>query len=119
MSCRITTGVGVELTAFFSSGDGWAQPWVLDIELVESLRFGPPAGHTDLDVAIALTGLLHHDFVSYGTDGQGRHLDDESVPLIIRRTAPSWSAWPSSRPPGRFVPSTDRAGSEPTGAPTG
>jgi hypothetical protein len=22
-------------------------PWVLDIGLVESLRFGPPTGHTD------------------------------------------------------------------------
>ncbi|MEU3639888.1 hypothetical protein AB0H23_27190 [Streptomyces albogriseolus] len=101
MSCRITTGVGVELTAFFSSGDGWAQPWVLDVALVESLRFGPPAGHTDLDVAIALTRLLHHDFVSYGTDGQGRHLDDENVPLIIKahravleRLALEPPAWP-------------------------
>ncbi|MER7576888.1 hypothetical protein [Streptomyces sp. NPDC126514] len=56
----------------------------LDTELVESLRFGPPAGHTDLDVAIALTRLLHHDFVSHGTDGKSRHLDDESVPIVIK-----------------------------------
>ncbi|MFE9240481.1 hypothetical protein [Streptomyces sp. NPDC007007] len=77
-------GVGVELTAFFSDGDGWAQPWVLDTELVESLRFGPPTDHTDLDVAIALTRLLHHDFVSHGTDGKSRHLDDENVPIVIK-----------------------------------
>jgi hypothetical protein len=93
--------VGVELTAFFNSGDGWAQPWVLNVALVESLRFGPPAGHTDLEVAIALTRLLHHDFVSHGTDGQGRHLDDENVPLVIKahravleRLALEPPAWP-------------------------
>ncbi|MGW4937327.1 hypothetical protein ACWEQH_30720 [Streptomyces sp. NPDC004166] len=47
----------MDIEAFFSSGDGWGRPWVLDVGLVESLRFGPPAGHTDLDVAIALTQL--------------------------------------------------------------
>lgn len=51
---------GVE--AFFSSGDGWAELWVLDVELIESLRFGPPAGRTDLEVAVALTRLLEYDF---------------------------------------------------------
>ncbi|MDX3550114.1 hypothetical protein PV724_47525 [Streptomyces europaeiscabiei] len=82
---RIQTGVdGVELGTFFSGGDGWAQPWVLDVELVESLRFGPPAGHTDLNVAVMLTRLLYGDFVSYGTDKKGMHLDDESVPVVIK-----------------------------------
>ncbi|MET7903861.1 hypothetical protein ABZS86_21410 [Streptomyces sp. NPDC005355] len=57
---------------------------MLDVGLVESLRFGPPAGHTDLDVAVALTRLVHHDFVSHGTDGKGRHLDDENVPVVIK-----------------------------------
>ncbi|MGA5114795.1 hypothetical protein [Streptomyces pseudogriseolus] len=75
--------MGVELTAFFSSGDGWAQPWVFDVALVEILRFGPPAGHTDLEVAMALTGLLHHDFVSYGTDGQGGHLGECAVGRVV------------------------------------
>ncbi|MFH0246231.1 hypothetical protein ACGRHY_28290 [Streptomyces sp. HK10] len=74
----------MELAAFFSSGDGWAQPWVLDVALVESLRFGPPAGHTDLDVAIALTQLLYSDFVSYGTDGRDRRLTNETVPVVIK-----------------------------------
>lgn len=77
-------GVGVELTAFFSSGDGWARPWVLDVELIKSLRFGLLEGHIDLDVAIALTQLLHHGFVSYGTNGQGRHLDDENMLLAVK-----------------------------------
>lgn len=27
---------------FFSSGNGWAQSWVLDAELVQSSRLGPP-----------------------------------------------------------------------------
>jgi hypothetical protein len=74
----------VDAKAFFSSGDGWAEPWVLDIGLIESLRLGPPAGHTDLEVAIALTRLLHDDFVSHGTDGKGMRLDDENVPIAIK-----------------------------------
>ncbi|CAL9327796.1 hypothetical protein SUDANB106_00009 [Streptomyces sp. enrichment culture] len=69
---------------FFSRGDGWGEPWVLDVETVESLRFGPPAGRTDLEVAIALTRLLYEDFVSYGTDGQGRRLDDDNVPVVMK-----------------------------------
>jgi len=77
-------GVGVELDAFFSSGDHWAEPWVLNVKLIESLRFGPLADQTDLDVAIALTGLLHQDFVSYGTDGKSMRLNDESVVLAIK-----------------------------------
>ncbi|MFI9345722.1 hypothetical protein ACIG0D_31345 [Streptomyces sp. NPDC052773] len=32
----------------------------------------------------ALTRLLHGDFVSHGTDGKGRHLDDENVPIVIK-----------------------------------
>ncbi len=74
----------MDIEAFFSSGDSWAEPWVLNIELVESLRFGPPAGRGELDVAIALTRLLYHDFVSHGTDGKGRYLNDENVPLVIK-----------------------------------
>ncbi|MEW1873271.1 hypothetical protein AB0420_35205 [Streptomyces caelestis] len=69
---------------FFSRRDGWVAPWVLDVKTVESLRFGPPAGRTDLEVAIALPRLLDNDFVSYGTDGQGRRLDDEYVPVVMK-----------------------------------
>ncbi|MFE4054418.1 hypothetical protein [Streptomyces sp. YIM B13518] len=69
---------------FFSRRDGWVAPWVLDVRTVESLRFDPPAGRTDLEVAIALTRLLYNDFVSYGTDGQGRRLDDEHVPVVMK-----------------------------------
>lgn len=91
----------MDIEAFFSSGDGWGESWVLDVGLVESLRFGPPAGHTDLDVAIALTRLLHYDFVSHGTDGKGRHLDDDNVAIVIKahravleRLALEPPAWP-------------------------
>ncbi|MFI8243451.1 hypothetical protein ACIF83_40465 [Streptomyces sp. NPDC085866] len=74
----------MELGAFFSSGDGWAESWVLDVGLMESLRFGPPDAHTDLDVAIALTRLLYNDFVSYGTDGRDRRLNNDTVPVVIK-----------------------------------
>lgn len=91
----------VDVEAFFSSGDGWARPWILDVELTESLRFGPSAGHTDLEVAVALTRLLYDDFVSHGTDGHGRLLNDENVPLVIKahravleRLALQPPAWP-------------------------
>ncbi|MFI2429758.1 hypothetical protein ACH5A7_37775 [Streptomyces sp. NPDC018955] len=91
----------MDVLAFFSSGDGWGRPWVLDVELVESLRFGPSANCTDLDVAIALTRLLYDDFVAHGTNGQGRHLDDENVPVVMKahravleRLAPEPPDWP-------------------------
>jgi hypothetical protein len=51
---------------------------------IESLRFGPLADHTDLDVAIALTRLLHDDFVSHGTDGKDMHLNDGNVQLVVK-----------------------------------
>ncbi|MEV0965490.1 hypothetical protein AB0J25_23405 [Streptomyces sp. NPDC049910] len=78
------TGWDMELGAFFSSGDGWTESWVLDVKLIESLRFGPPDGHTDLDVAIELTQLLYSDFVSYGTDGRDRRLTNDTVALVIK-----------------------------------
>ncbi|GHH68284.1 hypothetical protein GCM10018775_92770 [Streptomyces umbrinus] len=106
---------GVELGTFFNGGDGWAQPWVLDVELVESLRFGPPTGHTDLNVAVMLTRLLYGDFVSYGTDKKGMHLDDESVPVVIKAHRAVLGVLPRSRRRGRSVRSTGRVGSAPTG----
>ncbi|MEU6548392.1 hypothetical protein [Streptomyces sp. NPDC046859] len=57
---------------------------MLDVEIVDSLRFGPPVGRTDLEVAVALTRLLYDDFVSHGTNGQGRRLDDETVPVVMK-----------------------------------
>ncbi|MFF0067162.1 hypothetical protein ACFYRC_37825 [Streptomyces sp. NPDC005279] len=74
----------MDLGEFFSSGDSWAQPWVLDVALIESVRFGPLADRTDLDMAIALTKLLYEDFVSYGTDGTGMRLNDESAVLVVK-----------------------------------
>ncbi|MGW1008020.1 hypothetical protein [Streptomyces sp. NPDC002520] len=60
--------MGVDLGAFFSRGDGWGEPWVLDVWLIESLRCGVPDGHTDLTVAIALTRLLY----------------DGTVPVVVK-----------------------------------
>ncbi|GAA3151411.1 hypothetical protein GCM10010521_43760 [Streptomyces rameus] len=74
----------MEVGSLFTSGDGWAQPWVLDVGLIESLRFGPPDGHTNLDVAIALTRLLYDDFVSYGTDGRDKRLNNDTVPVVVK-----------------------------------
>ncbi|MEW2078929.1 hypothetical protein AB0941_35975 [Streptomyces sp. NPDC013433] len=74
----------MDVEMFFSSGDSWGEPWVLDVETVESLRFGPPAGRTDLEVAVALTRLLYDDFVSHGTNGLGRRLDDDNVPVVMK-----------------------------------
>ncbi|MFF9229387.1 MULTISPECIES: hypothetical protein [unclassified Streptomyces] len=74
---------------------------MLDVGLIESLRFGPPDGHTDLDVAIALTRLLYDDFVSYGTDGRDMRLTNDTVPVVIKahravieRLALEPPAWP-------------------------
>ncbi|MFF5759977.1 hypothetical protein OHA09_36965 [Streptomyces longwoodensis] len=64
-----TWGPGGEGEAFFSSGDHWAEPWVLNVELIESLRFGPPADQTDLGVAVVLPRLLEQGFESQFTKG--------------------------------------------------
>ncbi|MEV7077806.1 hypothetical protein AB0N88_04500 [Streptomyces sp. NPDC093516] len=74
----------MDVEMFFSSGDSWGEPWVLDVETVESLRFGPPTGRTDLEVAVALTQLLYDDVVSHGTNGLGRRLDDDNVPVVMK-----------------------------------
>ncbi|WP_406467095.1 hypothetical protein [Streptomyces sp. NBC_01594] len=47
----------------FRSGEWACQLWELNVELMESLRFGALPAHSDLDVAVALTRLLHEDFV--------------------------------------------------------
>ncbi|MEV6133075.1 hypothetical protein AB0M05_40855 [Streptomyces violaceusniger] len=53
--------------------------WEQDVELMESLRFGPLPDHPDLEVAVALTRLLHEDFVARGTRHDERMNDDEVV----------------------------------------
>ncbi|WP_405551034.1 hypothetical protein OG215_40350 (plasmid) [Streptomyces globisporus] len=64
-------------------GEWVSQLWELDVELVESLRFGPLSAHPDLDVAVALTRLLHEDFVSRGTSHDER-MNDEEVVLAVK-----------------------------------
>lgn len=50
---------------------------------MESLRFGPLPAQTDLDAAVALTRLLHEDFVARGTDHTER-MNDEEVVLAVK-----------------------------------
>jgi hypothetical protein len=47
---------------------GYARP-ILDIDLLQQLRRGPIAGHTDAEAALALTQLARREFNAYGTDG--------------------------------------------------
>lgn len=64
-------------------GEWVSQLRELDVELMESLRFGPLPAHTDLDVAVALTRLLQEDFVSRGTIHDER-MNDEEVVLAVK-----------------------------------
>lgn len=77
-------GVGVDVETLFSRRDHWTESWKLNVELIESLRIGPPAGQTDFAVAVTLTQLLHQDFVSYGTDCKDMRLNDDNVQLVIK-----------------------------------
>lgn len=57
---------------------------VLDIELINQLRTGPPVGQDELQAAIALAELLAMDFESYGTHGSTRVRDDNDLALCVR-----------------------------------
>ncbi|MFE6481769.1 hypothetical protein ACFVGN_02320 [Streptomyces sp. NPDC057757] len=67
----------------YRSGEWVCQLWELDVELMESLRFGPLPAQPDLDVAVVLTRLLHEDFVARGTRHDER-LNDEEVVLAVK-----------------------------------
>ncbi|MGW5925985.1 hypothetical protein ACWF2L_07015 [Streptomyces anulatus] len=67
----------------YRSGEWVCQLWELDVELMESLRFGPLPDRPDLDVAVALTRLLHEDFVARGTRHDER-MSDEEVVLAVK-----------------------------------
>ncbi|RPK92269.1 hypothetical protein EES46_09480 [Streptomyces sp. ADI98-10] len=64
-------------------GEWVCQLWELDVKLMESLRFGPLLDHPDLEVAEALTRLLHEDFVARGTRHDER-MNDEEVVLAVK-----------------------------------
>ena len=64
-------------------GEWMCQLWGLDAELMELLRFGPLPAEPDLDVAVALTRLLHEDFVARGTSHDER-MNDEEVVLAVK-----------------------------------
>jgi hypothetical protein len=58
--------------------DGWGSPTrELRIDLLGQLRVGSAPGVDDLDVAIALTGLVWDELKAYGTDGATRLVDDQ------------------------------------------
>lgn len=57
----------------------WRTPAVeLRVDLLERLRTGPVQGFDDLDVAIALIGLVWGELKAYGTDGATR-LNDAQI----------------------------------------
>lgn len=55
----------------------------LRVGLLEQLRAGPVPGFDDLDVAIALTGLVWEELKAFGTAGAVR-LDDERISVAQR-----------------------------------
>ncbi|WP_327341559.1 hypothetical protein [Streptomyces europaeiscabiei] len=59
-------------------------------------------------MSVALNRLLHDDFVSPGTDGEGRPLDDENVPVVFKAHRAALERLALSRWAGRSVPSTSR-----------
>jgi len=71
---------------FAESADSgpWGTPTVdLRVDLLGQLRAGPVPGYDDLDVAIALTGLVWDELKACGTDGATR-LDDKQIALAQR-----------------------------------
>lgn len=68
------------------SSDPWSEPFAVapfDLETVESLRRGPLVGRTDLEVAIALTQLVHQELEGYGTNSAETLNDSEIGAAIV------------------------------------
>ncbi|MDP3984775.1 MAG: hypothetical protein Q8Q52_07230 [Acidimicrobiia bacterium] len=55
----------------------------LNTDRLTDLRKGPVPGHADIDVAQALSQLVHQDLVLYGTSG-GATLDNPGMQLALR-----------------------------------
>ena len=53
------------------------EPRRLDTALVGALWAGPHGGHTDVEVAVPLTRLVHDELLRYGTDGGVALSEDE------------------------------------------
>jgi len=79
--------VSVKRDDFFAQTterDAWGSPTVeLRVDLLGQLLIGPVPGIEDLDVAIALTGLVWDELKACGTDGATR-LDEEQIALAQR-----------------------------------
>ncbi|MFM9698360.1 hypothetical protein [Streptomyces europaeiscabiei] len=59
-------------------------------------------------MSVARTRLLHDAVVSPGTDGKGRPLDHENVPVVFKAHRAALEQLALSRWAGRSVPSTSR-----------
>ncbi|MDX3077874.1 hypothetical protein [Streptomyces sp. MI02-7b] len=68
---------------FVGTPTSWGGLGPLKVDVLEALRFGPTADISDLDAALALTQLLHEDFVAKGTGG-GERMNDEEVTIAIK-----------------------------------
>lgn len=80
----VTTMIQDDFFAVSTEPDGWGSPTTeLRVDLLGQLRAGPVAGIDDLDVAIALTGLVWDELKAYGTDGAIR-LGEEQIALAQR-----------------------------------
>lgn len=84
--------VSVKRDDFFAQTterDAWGSPTVeLRVDLLGQLLIGPVPGIEDLDVAIALTGLVWDELKACGTDGATR-LDEEQIALAQRAHSPA------------------------------
>src|SRR5574337_1243170 len=83
-SSTVATMIQDDFFAVSTEPDGWGSPTTeLRVDLLDQLRAGPVAGVDDLDVAIALSGLVWDELKAYGTDGATR-LDNEQIALAQR-----------------------------------
>lgn len=64
-------------------GVGTSQGATLNTALIDSLRSGPLAGHTDVDAALALAQLVDDELTAYGTDGGGQLSADRDIAAML------------------------------------
>ena len=69
---------------------GEVDPWAptpqptqsMDLDLVQALRRGPVAGHSDIEAALVLVQLAHEELEAFGTSG-GEKLDDPQFSTVL------------------------------------
>ena len=67
---------------FFTAGEPWGER-VLDVALLERIRFGTEGDRTDVEIGVALSRLAHNELQAYGTDSSQR-TDESEIRLILR-----------------------------------